>query len=148
MNYQYSTIRTDWMSFHLPEIFAGMFLFMILSVDLSVTLLTNHLPDLKKRTILAHTLRIMICLSPLLLDEEQLTLSVTIAYLILLISTYYLQKLKISFNIHSLTAVLVMAPMGYYQCKADGLRKEPEVHFQMVTLLMLTLIYVQGCGGK
>ncbi len=45
-------------------------------------------------------------------------------------------------------AVLVMGPMGYYQCKADGLRKEPEVHFQMVTLLMLTIIYVQGCGGN
>ena len=41
-----------------------------------------------------------------------------------------------------------MGPMGFYTCKADGLRKEPEVYFDFVALIMLTSIYIYGVGKK
>ena len=92
-------------------------------------------------------------LSLLFIDEDYLDYPLIIGYTIILLSTYIIQKVSVShffrcYNLPNLLAFIVMGPMGFYTCKADGLRKEPEVYFDFVALIMLTSIYIYGVGKK
>jgi len=76
------------MTFRLPKILSGLALFMIVTFDLTVTLLSNQLPELTLRTITSHFLRLSIAFGIQLIDNIDFTKTFWILFLGSILATY------------------------------------------------------------
>ena len=152
MNDQYKTLKLDWLTWRVPKIVSGLALFMIVAFDLTVTLLSNKLPELTFRSVFAHLLRLSIALGVQFIDKIDLTKTFGILFLGSIAATYAIQnvnfKHKFKCSPPTTMAVLVIIPMGLYHPASASLTRMPAVFFELTAMAMLTVIYLSGVGAK
>jgi hypothetical protein len=149
MNMQCNKIRTAWMSFKLPYITAGFMLFLLLTLDLLLTLCFGTLPEPNPTYLVPTLLRYILTYSLTYLSDATFdSLLFWTLYLSLILASFFFQlsksplTLDINLSITDFTALFVLLPMCWYQVKADALRIQPEYFFDYVTILLITVIFV------